>query len=82
MFLPTTEDLPTLPQGENSYPTCQHASMFGMFGHIQWKTCEPTYKKMKVSHYIERHVFSRDQNSWLKRCFNTGKQNVQGFTLL
>lgn len=46
---------PALPQGQNSYPTCQHANMFGMFSHIHWKACDPTSKKMKVSYYVEAH---------------------------
>lgn len=75
MFLLTTEDLPTLPQGENSYCTCQHANMFGMFSYIHWQGSETTKKKMGF-YYIETHVFSRDQNSCLKRYSKTGRQNL------
>lgn len=60
MLLLTTEDSPTLPQGENSYCTCQHANMFGMFSYIHWQASEPTNKKMGF-YYIEARIFKKSK---------------------
>lgn len=60
MLLLTTEDPPTLPQGENSYCTCQHANMFGMFSYIHWQASEPTNKKMGF-YYIETRIFNKSK---------------------
>lgn len=78
MFLLTTYDPPTLPQGENSYPTCQRANMFGMFSHIHCRACDPANKKIKVSYYFETYF----QEIKTERYSKTGKPKFQEFKCL